>query len=414
MYFHPNLLHFGRLTLFEVYEFYDAPVLVSCKNNTGTFYLAVSVDTLPDAEKWLYVSISEERLTQVRTGGIDLRSAFARPEDGAAFLVKVPHNEERSASIELLEPAAITDDLLPAAGEFLSLPATTLPELEPIVEKARRERREVLRVALRLPLLRTEAPAKLLGVMLSSLQDTINSIGQAMRGESTKRGTISKDTMAEHEMLVTAFGAGSFEVELVSSHYANLFDQTEAAEALEEFVKVIATGSNADELQEHLRRLHARAAGSYLSFLRSIDKGVERTIVSWASPAGGERRVEVSALTVRAAIAIIQDQTLEERESFTLFATLVGANLRTLTYEVRAEREQERYSGKILPEAVAAVKGAVLGQAYNTHLRRILKIQTSTGEEQEDVVLVGLDDVSETPPSAAPAPSKISEPARQP
>lgn len=412
MQFHPNLLHFGRLTLYEVYEFYDSPVLVSCQSNTGSLYLAVSVQALRDAEKWLYVSISKERLTQVRTGDIDLRSAFAQPEDGVAFLANVPHDEKLSARIEILELEAIRDDLLPAIGEFLSLPAATLPELEPIVDRARKERRDVLRVALKLPtILRTEAPAKLLGMMLSSLQDMLNAIGQAITGESTKRGAVSKDTIAGNEMMVTAFGAGSFEVELVSSQYADLFDQTDVTATLEEFVKVVATGSNADELQNYLRRLRARAAGSYLNFLRSIDKGVERTIVRWASPGGEERRVEVSALTVRAAIAIIEDETLEDRESFTLFATLVGANLRTRTYEVRGEGDdKERYSGKIATEAAAAVKGAVLGRAYNARLRRVLKIQTSTGEEHEEVILVGLDEASETAstPSAVLERSKAS------
>ena len=127
MSFHSNLRLFGTLELLEVYEFYDAPVLVSCRTLVGTIYLAVSVKESADSEDWLYVALSRERFLQVRSGGIDLRSAFTSPEDEATYLVTIPHNENVEATVKVLTPP-ISEALLPAAQEFLRLDTATLPK----------------------------------------------------------------------------------------------------------------------------------------------------------------------------------------------------------------------------------------------------------------------------------------------
>lgn len=391
--FHPNLRHFGRLEIFEVYGFYDAPVLVSCKTATGSLFLAVVIDETPESQEWLYVPLSHDRLLEIRSGGVDLHSAFSAPEDGVVFRAQVPHDESKAATVSPIDPASLPDEALPEPGEYLRLETATLPTLESPGEKARRTRRDILHIALSLPeTLRTEAPAKLLGAMLSTLQDLIYAIGQTLKGESGRRGTQKKKIVELNELMVLNVGAGSFEVELASSQYADLFDDSGASAPLEEFVAILEEGSNADALQAHLKRLKARAAGDYLRFLRTLEKRVERTKVEWASPAGRVRKAEVSGLTVRAAIAIIQDEKIEDKSSFTIPAVLIGANIDKQTYEVwHADDQEERYEGKIAKGGIASVSGAIIGKTYLTHLRQTVKVKTSTGETSERVELVHLE-----------------------
>ncbi len=126
MTFPPNLRLFGDLKVIEIYEFYDAPVLLSYRAGSGTIYLAVAVGETPTSEEWLYVALSPERFSHVRSGGLDLRSAFNEPENHVTFLVSVPHDENIEASLNPLLPP-LPDNLLPAQGEFLRLETATLP-----------------------------------------------------------------------------------------------------------------------------------------------------------------------------------------------------------------------------------------------------------------------------------------------
>src|SRR3954462_14864702 len=112
MRFHPNLRLFGALELLEVYEFYDAPLLVSCHAATGTVYLAVAVSDSLESEEWLYIAMSRDRFAQVRSGRVDLRSAFAGPEDGISFLANVPRDAAIEATVRALFPP-ISEALLP-------------------------------------------------------------------------------------------------------------------------------------------------------------------------------------------------------------------------------------------------------------------------------------------------------------
>ena len=133
--FHPNLRLFGQLELLEVYDFYDAPVLVSCRTPTGAIYLAVAVRGSEHSEEWLYVSLSQERFADVRSGVIDLHIAFSQPEDGVTFLVDIPHDPSADALVKPLTPDQLDDDILPSRGELLRPPTETNIEYDAAAEK---------------------------------------------------------------------------------------------------------------------------------------------------------------------------------------------------------------------------------------------------------------------------------------
>lgn len=57
-----NIPMLGRLEILETFEYYDQPVLFSCKNAAGHLYLVVAADENEQHETWLYAGVSEERL----------------------------------------------------------------------------------------------------------------------------------------------------------------------------------------------------------------------------------------------------------------------------------------------------------------------------------------------------------------
>ena len=52
-----NIAELGKLEIVEVYEYYDQPVLYSCKNAMGHFYLVVAADEDDQYLTWLCAAV---------------------------------------------------------------------------------------------------------------------------------------------------------------------------------------------------------------------------------------------------------------------------------------------------------------------------------------------------------------------
>ena len=122
-----NIPELGELEIVEVYEYYDQPVLYSCKNAAGHLYLVVAADENDKYVTWLCVAVSTERLNLVRSGKIDLHDAFASPENPYAIQVRVPYDKHASHQIDFTQSNQISEDMLPIPGECLDLESTTSP-----------------------------------------------------------------------------------------------------------------------------------------------------------------------------------------------------------------------------------------------------------------------------------------------
>ena len=114
----PTNTRLGKLEYLEIYDRHDSqPCLFSCRNQDGQIYLAVWVDETDDLDRWLYTAISPTRLKWLRENVIDIRSAFTQAVSGFVYDVKTDNAGVSNA--KMLSCSALTDDLLPVAGEFL-------------------------------------------------------------------------------------------------------------------------------------------------------------------------------------------------------------------------------------------------------------------------------------------------------
>ena len=121
----PQDTFLGKLTILEVYEYYDQPVLFACRNAAQHTFLVVLLDETAQATTWLYVALSAERFQQVRTGAIDLHSAFKDAEDEIAYEVTVL-NAAYPTQMRVLPSVSLQQ--LPEPGERLSLDAAEQPQ----------------------------------------------------------------------------------------------------------------------------------------------------------------------------------------------------------------------------------------------------------------------------------------------
>jgi len=397
MSFDPQFTDLGKLETIEVYEYYDRPLLFSCKNVLGHVYVALLVDENDESEIWYYVGVSKTRFDHIRTGGIDLRTTFAEPEEGVVIQVEIGRIDNQKISVTRVSMAQVKDEFLPAPGEFLKSSTNTLPLLaESLVEKAQQAKREFIRLKLHFAgIIRTEAPSKQLGKILESLQEIVDAIGQALTGESTRKGAIPKNLLAKTELRVIDVGAGSFEVELASANMVNLFDESDAGNALNELIRLINIGNDAEQLKERLAVLKIRTAGKYVAFLNSLSDRVDSTSFELASPKNASlHHAQMSSATAQQVISIIEQADLEPPEDVIIRGTLIGANLNKKNYEIWARDSEGKltiYAGRISERALNFVSTATLSREYTASLRATKAINSVTGEVEDKFELLSLE-----------------------
>ena len=375
-----NIPMLGRLKIVETFEYYDQPVLFSCKNAAGRLYLVVAADENERNETWLYAGVSEERLKLIRSGSIDLHDAFADPEDG--FLVReiVPYNNQTGLQTDFVQPDQISEDMLPIPGERLNLKTDTLPALSSPEEFARSQKREILNLTLNFEgVFMTEAPAVALSKILGTLQDVFNTIGMIHSDLSQ----VTEDIRRKMGISLIGVGAGSFDIRLASTEIVDLFNDSDFGSAfgnaIQRFLNLLDAGSNQEKLKRLLGPLGLRVENSYTKFLKSLNESVIDTKFTWVSPnpqRGGT--ADLSKLQLRAAIEILERFQKAEPVTFDITGTLMGAFLKSKKFEI--ETTEKTYTGDIADEALEAVSTATLSREYTAQMQETTEKSETTGE----------------------------------
>lgn len=396
----------GKLEMVEVFEYYDRPVLFACRNAVDTLYLVVLEDEDDESETWLYVAVSPIRFDHIRSGAIDLKKAFVDAENGVVFKVRSPFGKNVS-EIDLVDATSLSDEDLPLAGEKLSLATPTLKILKSdIAQKAIQSQRGFVTIKLRFDNeKRTEAPAKILGHILSSTQDIINSFGQSLSELHKYSKNLTNDLTSLLELSVLDVGAGSFQIELASSqteHQLSLFDDEDVfGDAMQALVSLMNTNTTNDELKTVLNDYRIEVAKGYLRLLQDVAHSrINETEISWASPKN--RRVgsaKLSSLKVFAAIDVLKDLSESSERQYSMVGKLIGLYIEP-PRRFRIQNLDDTEINGILSENISVedyefISHATLNERYRATIRETRKIKTVTGEETVKNELIRFESLEE-------------------
>ena len=387
----PQSTHLGKLELIEVYEFYDRPILFSCRNASDAIFIGVFADEDDNFETWLYVGVSPHRFNRIRSGAIDLHDTFSEVEDGIIYQIKVPHDEQMPLSMPI-PSTEIPDDMLPLPGEFMNLETSTLPELDEDIErKSRQIRQEIISLSLNFDgEFRTEAPTNTLSDILGSFQGTVNAVGESLTEGSNVHGRIPESVLSDMQTSVTRMGAGSFKLELASTQLTDVFGESKCGDAMQELVNLLKIGSNPNELREHLIRLKSRVANRYVSLLESLSGVVRETKIVWASPKEGRGdSAYLPATVARETIDIIKQFTDLFESDHNVEGTLIGVFTDNKKFGIEAQ-DGTIFKGEILDEAFSTASSATISNRYIATIREVTSIQPVTEETKTEYYLVDL------------------------
>lgn len=396
----PQSTNLGKLEIIEVYEYYDAPCLFACRNQSEHLFLAVWSEQTTEFGTWLYVPISQRRLENVRSGNIELRDAFLNAEDG--FVYKVLISCDGSPDIvNFISCGELIDDWLPMSDEFLDFGDVPFPvlEIKDAPRTAMQIQREVLNLAFQFPIQNaTEAPVGFLGKILEAVQSVFNTIGQAIEGNPTLKGTIPRSITEKTQLTVIGTYPGSFGIELATSQYEKTENSQERSLmeiTLTEFFELLNLSSNPEAHRDFLRRklfrLKSRATSAYIDLLKSLYKSETNLRLNWGSPKqkqGGF--VELHLSSIKKTLEIInltEDEIVREYE---VVGKLIGLNIRTKSYEILSSSPKKKYSGRIIDEAIPRVETATLSEVYVSTIREVKEISPVLPEGKLKYQLVAL------------------------
>lgn len=106
----------GELYYHHTYLFYDELLIFSCATKAMQYYFVLAVPSAPSSdETWLMVPISSGKLSKAEKNAIELRDLIVNPET-VVFQVDRIGSEISAITID---PSALTEEMLPEAGEYL-------------------------------------------------------------------------------------------------------------------------------------------------------------------------------------------------------------------------------------------------------------------------------------------------------
>lgn len=263
--------------------YYDGPQVFEAHDSIGGHYIAVMVEPENGQDRYLVAGAAPERLRQLRSGALDLRSLLI--ESGAEEWFLTVANKGLTQPLELIPQSAPLGD-----SGFLPDPGFVLHE-RPAEELALREARErnnlVLEIAAEPPEAAREHRIRvgtLIG-LLSHVQTMIkHAYGAALRELSPGDRRAIDKTDAHLMDVVIAAAPGSFRVVLEAAKTPDLLGQSELARALLRVDVLFADAADPQKTLATVKTHRGHLAGAYLRLLRFLVEHRTGLRYSWAEP----------------------------------------------------------------------------------------------------------------------------------
>ena len=374
-----NIPELGELEIVEVYDYFNVPILFSCRNSVSHLYIVLFADHSPEYETWLYVEVSLTRLNLIRSGKVNLHDAFAKPEMGRLLKAMIPHSNSAELGSEYITPDQLHSNVFPPVNEYLNLGDTPLFSETNLVEIAKSSGREIVGLNFNsIEEYSSEAPILPLGKTLTRFQNVINTI-RMVRSESKQ---INEEIRNSMQLSILAIQPGSFDITLASKkeNTIPMWDiPTVQGETISEFLNLLRSKDSDSDLKDILKRLQSRVAEEYKRLLISLSESGADTTFSWASPKSDEQEtVSLLKSEIPKLIEILQTFQEEQEMSFTVIGELDGLVISGRKFKIKTENKN--YTGSILKDADSSIKNATMSRRYKAEIKEILNKSGATDE----------------------------------
>lgn len=373
--------------LVETFEYYDGPKLFSCKDRLGQLYLAVWAEELDDADRWLLVPMTSNRLRYVRSGKMGLRDAFVCSESEHVFEVLTYYDNEPQATC-LLQASEIPDEDLPGCaaklhfsdvGELIALEST-------ISERAYQFHREVLDFALGGALSQAhEIAANLLGAALLRLQNLAYALAIP---NLRSRGRMPLGARETYLLKAVAAYPSSFGLRLEANVQSDILGESPMTRPLKLLMDLLEAGDDRERLREMFAVVGPTGLARYRLLLKTIKQGEATVGASWASPTGGHRKARLTFQQLSRVLSIFDEEGELTQNTLPVAGDLVAIDTERDSFKLRSDDRQLYYG---------SIAKSLSGNQYKVPARvkaellESFELHPDTGEERVSYELVSLE-----------------------
>lgn len=245
--------------------------------------------------------------------------------------------------------------------------------------------------------------AKKMGVILVSLQNLLNAVGNHETGKDSERGSISEEILEKTEISVFETFQGSFGIKLAFSGLTdqlNLLERPLAERVSEKFLKLIELSNSPDKekLKRVLLSLKKRTASQYRKFLAELTRAESNFYIDWGSvnPEAGGHACLTFDNTVQT-VDFINKMEIEDPEEFTIRGELLSASQSSNSLEILNLGDGKKYTGKILdPILTNANVELTIKHFYIVTFQQVSSINSATGEEKIERKVIDIKYMDET------------------
>ena len=368
----------GELYYHHTYLFYDEPLIFSCASKAMQYFFVLAVPATPSSdETWLMVPISSGRLSKAEKNAIELRDLIVNPE---TVIFQVDRIGTDVSAIPI-DPSALTEKMLPEAGEYLDYsPALELlPSPQAPVDQAVTEMRDVLEISLE----KDDGHAHELPCF--TVVDAIDNIQQLIYALAYKnggiRGAIPQKIKEDCQLSMTGMFAASVGIRLKSDELCDIYFETPLTATLKDLNNLFDVAADKDSLKAFLSEQNPRVAYRFRALLAALIHGKVGIKINTASPNRNSYTKHYSTKELAKSFALIEAEIEEIVETQSFYGELVGVNVERNTFEF-VTTGNEHIRGKIaasirdsvfsIPQTAEAVVEMRIGQDTMTRSEKIL------------------------------------------
>jgi hypothetical protein len=279
----PQDTFLGNLVLREIFFNYDGPKLFTCQNTSGQEFLVNWLGDDNGFDEWIYLPISAPRLQLVKTGEFTLRDAYLQSEDGFAYLIDFPDNNE--SRLHFVKSGQIQDEHLPMVGAKLDIAVDSLPKSLPkLQERAKQIQRPVLDIALGGHQNRSRIYIKALGSTLVTTQELIEAIANNSTNVNQRKYRIPTAVKKEVELDAAAVFDGSFGIRLEGVQPEEFSKESPISLSAKVISGLIANKNDIEALSNSLNILGGSVASKFILLLNTLVKFKIDYSFDWSSP----------------------------------------------------------------------------------------------------------------------------------
>lgn len=320
----------GELYYHNTYLYYDEPLIFSCVTKALQYYFVIAVPSVSDIdESWLIVPISSGKLLKAEKNAIDIREIITSPETVVFRIDTIQTN----VSLTNVNPAELSDDMLPEVGEYLDYrPALELlPSPQAPVEQAVNEMRDIIEISLE------KDDGHIQELPCLTIVDALDNVQQLVYALAFKnggiRGSIPHKIKEECQLSMTGMFAASVGIRLKSDELCDMHFETPLTSTLRDLNYLFEVANDKEKLREFLSQQNPRVAYRFKSLITSLIRGNVGIKLNSASPNKDSFTKHYTTKELESSLIIINSELEEMVETQTFYGELVGVNVERNTFE---------------------------------------------------------------------------------